>query len=279
MLAESVFAGTDPEEIYYLADAGTYYVQVYMFEGETGYDLTLATYPADPPPADLAGESFDSALDLGVATPGEVSQEEWIGAGDSLDYLQFEVVERSLVMVTMDGMQADADLALEDDFGSILSSSTEGGSYAEYIEMVLDPGVYYLSVTPFSGSTPYVVTVATEPSGPAPDDNAGNSTASARDLGLLQGGLEAVDWIGLSDADDYYRFQVEAPVQLVLRLEDLVADADVELLTDGGQILADSIAAGTEPERIETALNPGTYYIRVYSFAGSTDYRLFLSAQ
>ena len=279
VLAESVFAGTDPEEIYYLADAGTYYIQVYMFEGETGYDLTLATYPAEPPPADLAGETFDSALDMGVATPGQISQDEWIGAGDSLDYLRFEVAERSLVMVTMDGMQADADLALEDDFGSILSSSAEGGSYAEYIEIVLDPGVYYLSVTPFSGSTPYVVTVATEPSGPAPDDNAGNSTASARDLGLLQGDIEAADWIGLSDPDDYYRFTVDAPIRLVLRLDDMVADADVELLTDGGQFLADSIAAGTEPEQIDTTLDPGTYYVHVYSFAGSTDYRLSLSAQ
>ena len=63
-------------------------------------------------------------------------------------------------------------------------------------------------------------------------------------------------------------------------MDNLIADADVELLTDGGSLLlADSIAAGTEPERIETPLDPGTYHIRVYSFAGNTDYRLRLSAQ
>ncbi len=280
ILAESVYAGTDPEEIFYLADAGTYYIRVYMFEGETGYDLSLATYPADPPPADTAGETFDNALYIGVAGPQEISQDGWVGAGDSLDYLEFEVTERSLIMVTMDGLQADADISLEDDFGSILASSAEGGTFAEYVEVVLDAGVYYLSVTPFSGSTPYVVTVASDPMGPAPDDSAGNSPEAARDLGLLLGEVDATDWVGLSDPDDYYRFDVETSTQLVLLLDNLTADADVEILTDGGyQFLADSIVAGTGPERIDTTLSPGTYYIRVYSFAGSTDYRLRLSAQ
>lgn len=280
VLAESVFAGSDPEEIFYLADAGVYYIQVYMFEGETGYDLTLATYPSDPPPADTAGDTFDGALDIGVVDAGEVSQSEWVGAGDSLDYLRFEVVQRSLIMVTMDGMQADADIAIEDDFGSILSSSAEGGTYAEYMEIILDPGTYYLSVTPFSGSTPYVVTVAAEQAGPAPEDAAGDSITAARDLGVLRGEMDATDWVGLSDADDYYRFEIDTAAQFVLRLDNLAADADVELSTDGGNsIVAESFAAGTEPEFIDTPLSPGTYYIRVYSFAGDTDYRLRLSAQ
>ena len=280
-LADSAAAGADPEFIDYFAGPGSYFIEVYMYQGETTYQLVVTGEPADPPPADQAGDGPGEALALGDVTGSSVVQEEWIGAGDFADYYSFSVSESSTVTVTMDGMSSDADISLEDDFGSVLASSAEGGTNSEYMEVLLEPGEYYIAVVPFSGNTNYVIEVSAEPAGPAPEDGAGNSTGDARAVTLSPGEtVELRDWVGPADVSDYYTFDLTAPGSFRLILDELTSDADVELLSgDGFTVLSSSLLAGPEAEQIQQQLSAGTYFVRVYVFSGATDYRLEMGVQ
>ncbi|MFN9960591.1 MAG: pre-peptidase C-terminal domain-containing protein, partial [bacterium] len=60
-------------------------------------------------------------------------------------------------------MSADADVQLLGATGSVLASSTNGGSSTEAISSSLNAGTYYVRVYPYSGSTNYALTVAAAP--------------------------------------------------------------------------------------------------------------------
>ena len=279
-LADSVLAGSAPEEIGFLAAAGTYYIQVYVYEGETPYVLTASATPSSPPPEDSAGDTPDTARALGDLTGGEATVEEWVGHSDAVDFLSFNVTERSRLEITMTGMQADADITLEDDFGSVLASSVEAGAADEFMSVDVEPGTYYLRVVPYTSNTPYVVSIRASDAPPIPQDRAGDDAASALVIAPLSVEPQVfTDWVGPGDLNDYYRFDVTEPGQLLLVLDGLRADADVEVLDAESQgMLATSTLAGTEGEQLSLAVEPGSYLVRVYVFSGSTDYRLELRA-
>ncbi|MCB9949101.1 MAG: PPC domain-containing protein, partial [Rhodospirillaceae bacterium] len=280
-LGDSVAAGTESELIEYVAGPGTYFIEIYMYQGETPYEMTIIGAPAEPPPDDTVGNAPEEAHSFGDILEAPVSFDEWVGSGDPADYYSFSVSDRATVTVSMDGLASDADISLEDDFGSVLASSAEGGTNPEYMQSELEPGTYYLAVVPFSGNTSYHLEVTAEPAGPAPEDLAGNTVATARAVTLTPGTpAEFRDWVGGADTSDYYTFTVEAAGTFQLALDGLTSDADVELLAeDGTSVLASSLLAGTDPEAITHQLQAGTYYVRVYVFSGSTDYRLEMTVQ
>ena len=279
-LIDSVAAGTQPERMEYVVGPGTYFIEVYIYEGQTAYTLNVSGAPAEPPPPDDAGQSREEAFDLGVVGTAPAVYEGWVGHGDDVDYIGFRIEERIVVSVAMDGLRTDADIALEDDFGSVLGSSTAGGTAAESIEVVLDPGQYYLVVTRYSGGTDYRIEVSTMPVGSLPEDQAGDSADLALDLGMLGDAPQEIrDWVGAVDRDDYYRFELAAPAMLELTMTVDQSDADVELRRAGSdEVLANSTNFATEPERIGLRLEPDSYIVRVFIFEGSTHYNLTVAA-
>ena len=112
----------------------------------------------------------------------------------------------------------------------------------------------------------------------APVDYAGNTLATARNIGTLTGTQSFSDWVGSLDTNDYYSFNVGTPSNFSLSLTGLSADADVKLLDSSGTAISSSTAGGTTPESITTQLSAGTYYARVYQCSGDTNYSLSLTA-
>ena len=117
----------------------------------------------------------------------------------------------------------------------------------------------------------------------------GNSISTARNVvGVENGSINLTDFVGLGDRDDFYRFDINTKSSFNLRLDGLRADADVRLIQDrnrngildSGESIGFSIESGTIPDVINVPnLTPGTYYVQVYSFLGSsTNYNLNLSA-
>ncbi len=117
----------------------------------------------------------------------------------------------------------------------------------------------------------------------------GNSLSTARNVvGVENGSINLTDFVGLGDRDDFYRFDINTKSSFNLRLDGLRADADVRLIQDRnrngvfdfGESIGFSIEGGTLPDVINVPnLTPGTYYVQVYSFLGSsTNYNLNLSA-
>ena len=72
--------------------------------------------------------------------------------------------------------------------------------------------------------------------------------------------------------DDFYNVFLEAGDQIVLTIAEDFADLDVEVFDSDENLVADSLGIGnTETIDIDTA---GDYFIRVYSFAGASNYVL-----
>jgi hypothetical protein len=117
----------------------------------------------------------------------------------------------------------------------------------------------------------------------------GNSISTARNVvGVENGSISLTDFVGIGDANDFYRFEINTRSNFNLRLDGLSADADVRLIQDinrngvfdFGETIDYSLESGTVPDVINVSnLAPGTYYVQVYSFLNnSTNYNVNLSA-
>jgi hypothetical protein len=78
--------------------------------------------------------------------------------------------------------------------------------------------------------------------------------------------------------DDWYTFDVQRRqnVRLDLLFTHAAGDVDMELYRDGQDDAVARSVSSDDDEEIEMPLDPGTYYVRVYGFAGAQNhYRLF----
>jgi subtilisin family serine protease len=116
----------------------------------------------------------------------------------------------------------------------------------------------------------------------------GNTIATARNVVAVQNGsINLTDFVGTSDSSDFYRFDINTRSDFNLRLDGLRADADVNLIRDKNyngifdddEVINFSVNVGAAPDAINLPnLPPGTYYVQVYRYLGSTNYDLNLSA-
>ncbi|MEG4519201.1 MULTISPECIES: S8 family serine peptidase [unclassified Microcoleus] len=116
-----------------------------------------------------------------------------------------------------------------------------------------------------------------------------NSLFTARNVvGVQNGSISLTEFVGTGDLDDFYRFDINTNSNFSLRLDGLRADADVWLIQDRnrngvvdfGERIGSSRESDTIPDVINLSnLAPGTYYVEVSSYLGSTNYNLTLSAR
>jgi hypothetical protein len=112
-------------------------------------------------------------------------------------------------------------------------------------------------------------------------DSAGNTLNTARSISISSPG-NLVDWVGDSDKNDFYRFNVTSRGTVGLTLSSFFGDADLRLIQDrnnngaieAGEILASSSLGGTQVDRISRTLDVGTYFIAVDRYRGDTPYHL-----
>jgi len=224
---------------------------------------------------DYAGNTLATARNIGTLSTLRVFSD-WVGSTDVNDYYGFSLAQASNFNLSLSGLSADADVQLLNGSGSVLASSVNGGSTSESIVRSLAIGNYFVRVYPYSGSTNYTLSLSATPS-TAPD-NAGNTLATARNIGALSTAQSFSDWVGSADTNDYYGFSLLQASNFNLSLSGLSADADVELLSSSGSVLASSANGGSTSESIIRSLTAGNYFVRVYPYSGSTNYTLTLSA-
>ena len=117
--------------------------------------------------------------------------------------------------------------------------------------------------------------------------DAGNAPGNALDLGVLTGTQRFNDFVGASDTNDYYKFEVTAPINFQLFMDGLSADADVRLYQDSNldnqvssnELLRSLTRSDTNSELATESLSIGRYFIQVYpnSDRVNTTYKLQLS--
>lgn len=230
---------------------------------------------------DRAGSTLDTARNLG--TLGNATAFDFVGADDRNDYYRFSLTNLSNLSLSITELNADADVQIFNDQGTLIAGSYNANSQSELLSLTnLVAGDYYVRVYQYSGNTLYTLNLNA-----APIDNAGNTLSTARNLGRL--GFETeiyFDWVGSADPDDFYRFTLTNSRDLALRLDNLSTDADLQLIRDAnnngivdfGEVLASSVLSSSATDSINRTLDAGTYFVRVYQAVGDTNYRLTLAA-
>ena len=150
-LATSRNGGRQDDSIQTNLEAGEYFVVVQHYDPwrGTGYSLDVAATIAAP--ADLIGDSFGTAKDLG-SLRGTQSLRDAVGNGDLRDVFRFDIDETSHVDFTLTGLSADVDLHLYSHTGVKLASSNRPGRSAEQLRAWIAKGSYYLVVDAYRGA-------------------------------------------------------------------------------------------------------------------------------
>ncbi|MBE9218616.1 pre-peptidase C-terminal domain-containing protein [Dolichospermum flos-aquae] len=272
VISSSKAGGNTSESITRQLSAGTYYVRVYQYSGDTTCSLSLTATAVAP--VDNAGNILATARAVGTLTATQ-SFSDWVGKSDTNDYYKFNVERQSNFSLSLTGLSADADVELLNSSGGVISRSNAGGTTSESITRQLSAGTYYVQVYPYSGNTTYSLSLTA--TAVAPVDNTGNTTATARAVGALTATQSFSDWVGSADTNDYYKLNVERQSKFSLSLTGLSADADVQLLNSSGRVITTSENGGNTSESITRELSAGTYYVRVYQYSGNTNYTLSLT--
>lgn len=297
LITGSYRGGTNHEAINRASlSAGTYYVRVYQYSGDTNYTLNISALSTS--------NLLPTEINLGTLTSGVASNSTgFISTNNTADVYRFNLGATSNLNLTLNGLSADADVRIIRDAnnngvvdsGEEIFRSSNGGSTAESINLQgLGAGTYYAQVYQWSGttaSTSYNLSLmATTGLGMAAEPN--DTLTGAYNIGTLNGSRVFSGWVSGSaglfhDPNDYYRFSLGTDSSFSLSLTGLSADADVQLIRDSnfngvvdpGEVIASSTWGGSTSESIFfSGLTSGSYYVRVYSFgSASTFYTLNLT--
>lgn len=210
----------------------------------------------------------------------------------------FTINQLSQVDLNLSGLSADADLLLAEDLNGddLLSndadseeqieSSNNGGTEAETISSLLPAGTYYAIVSQYEGDTNYNLSLSATPF-TTPEDTAGNTVDTARDLGTLTGSQSLSGFVGDTDAEDLYSFNIPEGQYLDIDLRDLDADTGLTLIRDGngngtidpGETINNSNSTGrTDKSLTNRDLPSGNYLVQVSKQNGDSTYDLNLNA-
>lgn len=205
-------------------------------------------------------------------------------AGDRHHYYQFSLESGSKLRLRLNQLLANLDLKLyqrEADGGkTLIAQSSQPGESPEAIKLKdLATGTYYVRVHGGADiTTDYKLSLTS--------DAAGKNLATARNIGVLSETQTLKDHVGRSDPQDFYAFQLDTFGSFNLALDGFKGDLDVALIQDSndngkidpGEKLFSSNNFAETPESITTGLEAGTYYIKVKSKLGSSNYDLSLFA-
>jgi len=213
------------------------------------------------------------------------------GKIDSNDYFKFTIAEESDFNLTLDGLDKDANVEIIDSDGkTVLFKGVNPGIKPENIDTDLEAGDYYVRVLPKGRSiaTDYTLTMSAAPKGgPAgdPPDKAPGLEISAQDL---VNGFTYSDGIGFTenkqrDGKDFFTFTLDKDSEINLTLDQLTADANIQLLEleKNGKTtkLIDSVNKGRDDEAIAAVLPKGNYVVQISpQGAAKTNYLFNLKA-
>ena len=231
-----------------------------------------------------AGETVGNAFDFGVLDVQRTVTAH-VGTHDPVDFYRLELEQTSRIEVRLEDLFEGAIVSVIADLnengvvdsGEVVETRESGGPDPVFLTEDLGPGSYLVRVQPEtfpSGEntsytlavTPEVLAVTT------PGDPAGNTLAESLNVGALGSPQTFIDWIGVTDTSDFYRFDVsQNNTPVWIRLTELAESADLQLIQDAngdgavnaGETIASSGNSGTTADQIFARLDAGTYFARV----------------
>jgi hypothetical protein len=213
-----------------------------------------------------ADNSFATATSLGDVYGRKSATSTANVTSDPYDYYKFWVPfgAQKLSVRLSNHFSPNPDLVVYNQSQAQVGASSNAGSTTDLVETTsLNPGTYYYArVAATTGAPTYALDVTT--------DQAGNSTAAARALGDVSPTptSSTSDFVGDTDAADYYSFKVLSAGAVNVKLTPFTANANVLVLDAAGTTVASGLNAGTTPENVSKTLTAGTYYLKVLPQAG-----------
>jgi len=304
---------TTDETISDFLDAGTYYVTVEQFQGNTDYSLNLTTeeiaVTADDNGTIRSGENLGRIRDE-VGTLNEpIIFKGSVGDDDPIDYHTFTIPEppdvpdgpeqpRLDLDVRLDVRGGNADLRVildENDDGEVsseevLALSGSNGNGSEFIFIPdLEAGTYVIEVEQFSGEVQYDLTITPENSRNPRDNRPDDLREIFETEGIILTEEDPVifeEFVSGRDRMDWFKLTLIEDGELDILLTELDDDADLSLIADvngngdidPGERIFISANNSNNDERIQTGPLPaGDYFVSVAQFAGETEYTLTAS--
>lgn len=298
---------TTSETISDFLEAGTYYVTVEQFQGNTDYSLNLTTEAIVV--AEDGNETIAQGGDLGpirddMGGLNPMTFSDRVGDNDPIDYYTFRIfdppnlpnVEQPRVdldvRLEMRGGNADLRVILDEngngevDEEEVVDISANPGKEPDYIFIPdLEAGTYIIEVAQFSGEVQYDLTIApknsSNPRDTRPDDL--NEIFGTDGIILTEEPVMFSDFLGKRDRMDWYKFTILQDGELDITLTGMSDDADLSLIadvngngqTDAGERILISANNSNNDESIRTgALPAGDYFVSVNQYDGETDYTL-----
>lgn len=304
-------AETTSETISDFLEAGTYYVTVEQFQGNTDYSLNLTTEEssviADGNNTIAEGSDLGQIRDDMGTVNAPITFNGTVGDEDPIDYHIFTIPEvidlpnleqpRVDLEVRLEVRGGNADLRViedENDDGEVSSEevldiSATNGNDPDFIFIPdLEPGTYLIEVERFSGEVQYDLTITPENSSNPMDNRPDDLRGIFGTEGIILTGTPVIfeDFVGGRDNMDWYQFTILEDGELDITLTGMSADADLSLIADvngNGQIDAGErifVSANNSNNDERIAIGPlpaGDYFVAVDRFRGETEYRLTAS--
>ena len=185
---------------------------------------------------------------------------------NEIDRYFFNLSGEGRVDVTLDQLRANANLRVLDSRGSLMFDSRNPGRKTEEVGEELDAGDYVIEVFPQNAAkTSYNLSVDFVGVLGEVDDNLPGEV-----IGELTQEYVRESEIGFSDGEDYrdqndyYTFTLREDTRVEIDLDNLRANANMELLDSSGSLITRSKNRGRQSERITEELEAGDYRVRVY---------------
>ena len=252
--------------------------------------------------SDLAGNTFETAFDLGVLIDTPKIYNEWVGDIDSSDFYKFNILKKSSISAILNGITGVILLRLYDEKDDLLFTSNYIASKPEVINVNLDPGIYYLkaeAIPFYPPGTYYSLNVSASA---IPDysrifeDKAGEFSTQkvldkSRAITLSEKPQIFEDWISsLTDSNDDYQFTLTNTSLVRGSIIDSNIAYSISIFSvDTGKLIykTDSLQAG-ETNYVsmfgilpfEASLEKGAYYLRIspYGSGDQASYKLNIAA-
>ena len=221
----------------------------------------------DPPaicPPDDANEPNQNFAQATPITPGTLN-----GTICDDDYFALSAAVGALtVSLDFTHAQGDLDLFVYDSSQTMVRNSQSLADHESVFFIVPTAGTYYIKVVGYSGAqNTYSLTTGT---GLCPPDDASepnNSFATATPI------RRQINGTAIVCDDDYYAFNAVAgsSVSVTITFTNSVGDLDMSAFTPGQQLIDVSDSVLNQESITFVAPTTGTYYFRVYGYAGATN--------
>ncbi len=194
---------------------------------------------------------------------------DWVGTTDTNDYYKFTLSNTSNFNLTLNGLGADANVQLLNSSGSVIQSSTNGGTTQDTISRSLSGGTYYVRVYPMSGvNTNYNLSLAA-----TPVYSIGSLSLNQTQSGSLSTTDRANPTRSGSFSDDYRLSGFSTGQQVQLNMSSTAFDSYLQLVNEStGQVIQfDDDSGGNNNSRLTfTAQSGVNYLVRATSYGSNS---------